>query len=175
MDTSSLLAKTHLAQSLAQRLKVGDEASVTMPGVDKPATAKVELISPALDPGSTTVEVWLKIDNKAGTYKVGTPVKVTITGRTDAKAWKIPAKSVLTAQDGSKSVMVVGADGAAHKKTVTLGLQDTEDVQITSGLVPNDLVITVGAYGLDDGAKVKVGAAEDGKDDKKAGKDGGSK
>ena len=43
--------------------------------------AKVSLISPALDPGSTTVEVWLKIDNKAGALKVGTPVKVSITGR----------------------------------------------------------------------------------------------
>jgi multidrug efflux pump subunit AcrA (membrane-fusion protein) len=142
MDTSSLLAKTHLAQSLAQRLKLGDEASVAVPGVAEPVSAKVTLISPALDPGSTTVEVWLKIDNKAGTLKVGTPVKVSITGRNDALAWKIPIKSILTAQDGSKSVMVVGADGAAHKKAVTLGLTDAEEVQIMSGLLPTDLVIT---------------------------------
>jgi multidrug efflux pump subunit AcrA (membrane-fusion protein) len=173
MDTSTLLAKAHLAQSLAQRLKLGDEASVVVPGVAEPVTAVVALISPALDPGSTTVEVWLKIDNKAGTFKVGTPVKVSITGRTDAQAWKIPASSILTAQDGSKSVMVVGADGTAHRKVVTLGLQDAEDVQITAGLVPSDLVITGGAYGLDDGTKVKVGAAQD--EDKKpeAGKGGG--
>jgi multidrug efflux pump subunit AcrA (membrane-fusion protein) len=171
MDTSSLLAKTHLAQSLAQRLKLGDEASVAVPGVAEPVSAKVTLISPALDPGSTTVEVWLKIDNKAGTLKVGTPVKVSITGRNDALAWKIPIKSILTAQDGSKSVMVVGADGAAHKKAVTLGLTDAEEVQIMSGLVPTDLVITVGAYGLDDGAKVKMGTAES---NKKTGTDGGN-
>jgi multidrug efflux pump subunit AcrA (membrane-fusion protein) len=171
MDTSSLLAKTHLAQSLAQRLKLGDEASVAVPGVAEPVSAKVTLISPALDPGSTTVEVWLKIDNKAGTLKVGTPVKVSITGRNDALAWKIPIKSILTAQDGSKSVMVVGADGAAHKKAVTLGLTDAEEVQIMSGLLPTDLVITVGAYGLDDGAKVKMGTAES---NKKTGTDGGN-
>jgi multidrug resistance efflux pump len=172
MDTSSLQAKTHLAQSLAQRLKLGDEASVSVPGVAEPVTAKVSLISPALDPGSTTVEVWLMIDNKAGTFKVGTPVKVSITGKTDAQAWKLPAKSILTAQDGSKSVMVVGADGAAHRKAVTLGLEDAEDVQITGGLVPSDLVITGGAYGLDDGAKVKVGPAAD--EDKKSGQGGGN-
>jgi multidrug efflux pump subunit AcrA (membrane-fusion protein) len=171
MDTSSLLAKTHLAQSLAQRLKLGDEASVAVPGVAEPVSAKVTLISPALDPGSTTVEVWLKIDNKAGTLKVGTPVKVSITGRNDALAWKIPIKSILTAQDGSKSVMVVGADGAAHKKAVTLGLTDAEEVQIMSGLLPTDLVITVGSYGLDDGAKVKMGTAES---NKKTGTDGGN-
>jgi RND family efflux transporter MFP subunit len=152
-------------------MKLGDEATVSVPGVAEPVSAKVALISPALDPGSTTVEVWLKIDNKAGALKVGTPVKVSITGRTVAQAWKIPASSILTAQDGSKSVMVVGADGTAHRKPVTLGLQDAEDVQITSGLAPGDLVITGGAYGLDDGAKVKVGAADD---DDKAGKGGGN-
>jgi RND family efflux transporter MFP subunit len=161
MDTSSLQAKTHLAQSLAQRMKVGDEASVAVPGVAEPVPAKVSLISPALDPGSTTVEVWLKIDNKTGKLKVGTPVKVSITGRTVAQAWKVPASSILTAQDGSKSVMVVGTDGTAHRKPVTLGIVDGDDVQLTGGLAQTDLVITSGAYGLDDGAKVKVGAAAD--------------
>jgi multidrug efflux pump subunit AcrA (membrane-fusion protein) len=174
MDTSSLLAKTHLAQSVAQRLKVGDASSVSVPGRSDPVPAKIALISPALDPGSTTVEVWLQIENKTGALKVGTPVKVSITGRSDEHAWKIPLKSILTAQDGSKSVMVVGADGAAHRKTVTLGLEDAEDVQVTSGLAPTDQVITGGAYGLDDGAKVKVGAAAD--DDAKpaAAKGGGA-
>lgn len=162
MDTSALIAKTHLAQNLTQQMKVGDEASVRVPGVANPVSAKVSLISPALDPGSTTVEVWLRIDNKAGTLKVGTPVKVIITGRSVAQAWKIPTSAVLTAQDGSKSVMVVGADGAAHRKPVTLGIEDDGDVQVTGGLAPNDEVITVGSYGLDEGTKVKVGpAAED--------------
>ena len=43
MDTSALIAKTHVAQSLAQQMKVGDEASVSMPGVEDPVTAKVAL------------------------------------------------------------------------------------------------------------------------------------
>lgn len=174
MDTSSLLAKTHIAQSLAQRMKLGDEAAVQVPGEAQPVTAKVTLISPALDPGSTTVEVWLKIENKSGALKVGTPVKVSITGRTEAKAWKIPLASVLTAQDGGKSVMVVGGDGAAHRKPVTLGLQDAEDVQVTGGLSATDMVISGGAYGLDDGVKVKVGAAA-ADDDKPAAGKGGEK
>ena len=52
-----------------------------MPGVKDPVDAKVTLISPALDPGSTTLEIWLKVDNKKAVLKVGTPVKVSITGR----------------------------------------------------------------------------------------------
>lgn len=161
METTTLLAKTHIGQSLAQQMKVGDDASVSVPGITEPVTAKVSLISPALDPGSTTVEVWLKIDNKSGALKVGTPVKVSITGRQVAKAWKVPAAAILTAQDGTKSVMIAGDDGVAHRKPVTVGITDAEDVQILTGVSATDLVITGGAYGLDEGTKVKVGPAED--------------
>ena len=90
MDTSSLIAKVHLAQTVAQQLKVGDDASVSVPGVDEPVPAKVYLISPALDPASTTIEVWLRVNNKAGEYKAGTPVRTSIKGRTVEKAVKIP-------------------------------------------------------------------------------------
>ena len=171
METSTLLAKTHIAQSLAQQMKVDDNASVLVPGLADPVEAKVSLISPALDPGSTTVEVWLKIDNKAGKLKVGTPVKVSVTGKTVAQAWKIPAAAILTAEDGSKSVMVVGDDRTAHRKPVTLGIEDGEDVQVTGGLAPGDLVITGGAYGMDEGTKVKVGPASG---DSAPGKGGGA-
>ncbi len=172
METATLLAKTHIAQSLTQQMKVGDDAEIHVPGLDEPVPAKVSLISPALDPGSTTVEVWLKIDNKSGKLKVGTPVKVSVTGVSVAKAIKVPASAILTAQDGSKSVMVVGSDGAAHRKPVTLGIQGEEDVQVTSGVAANDMVITTGSYGIDDGTKVKIGPAG-GEDAADAGKDKG--
>jgi HlyD family secretion protein len=175
MDTSSLLAKTHVAQSVVQQMKVGDQAQVLVPGVADPVSARVSLISPALDPGSTTVEVWLKIDNKGGKLKVGTPVKASITGRTAENAWKIPNSAVLTAQDESKSVMVVGSDGNAHKKVVTLGISDGEDVQVVSGLSPSDMVITGGAYGLDENTKVKIGPAEGSDEDKPGAAKGGDK
>jgi HlyD family secretion protein len=163
MDTSSLIAKVHLSQTVAQRLKTGDSASVVVPGTDESVPAKVSLVSPALDPGSTTVEVWLRVDNRAGKYKAGTPVATSIKGRTVAKAVKIPLSAVLTAADGSKSVMVVGSDGAAHKTAVQLGISDGDDVQVTEGLNGSETVITTGSYGLEDGTKVKVGkSAEDG-------------
>ena len=162
MDTTTLLAKAHLAQSVVQQMKVGDAAAVLVPGMEEAVKAKVSLISPALDPGSTTVEVWLKIDNRSGALKAGTPVKVLITGKTVENAWKISLTAVLTGEDGSKSVMVIGADGTAHRKPVTLGITDGEDVQVLSGLAPSDQVITVGAYGLDEGTHVKVGAADEG-------------
>jgi HlyD family secretion protein len=140
-------------------LKVGNAAALRVPGLSAPVPARVSMVSPALDAGSTTVEVWLKVENQAGRLKVGTPVKALITGRTVTQALKVPASAILTADDGSKSVMVIGADGAAHKKPVTLGLGNGSDVEVTGGLTASDLVITSGSYGLDEGTRVKIGAA----------------
>jgi RND family efflux transporter MFP subunit len=161
MDTSALLAKLHLAQQLAQQLKIGDAATITVPGFSDPVPAKVSLISPALDPGSTTVEIWLRIDNKEGTLKVGTPVHASIIGRQVPQALTVPSSALLTAQNGNTSVMVLGADGAAHSKPVNVGITNDGRTQLTSGLTTADMVITSGNYALEDGTKVKVGAAKD--------------
>jgi HlyD family secretion protein len=156
MDTSALLAKVHLSQSAAQRLRVGAKADVQIPGTDAPVPAKVALISPALDPGSTTVEVWLRLENHDGAYRAGTPVRALISGRTTPEAVTVPISAVLTDQDGSKYVMLVGSDGVAHKKAVQLGINDGSAVEITQGLTGSETVITTGSYGLDEGTKVKI-------------------
>lgn len=158
MDTSSLLAKLHLAQSVAQKLKLGNVAEVHVAGIDEPVKASVSFISPALDPGSTTVEVWLKFPNADGRLKVGTPVHVVITGRTIADALQVPASALLPPQDGSNSVMIAGTDGAAHKRGVTLGIRTADKVQIVDGLSTGDNVIVEGSYGLDDGTKITLAA-----------------
>ncbi|HEY5328338.1 MAG TPA: efflux RND transporter periplasmic adaptor subunit [Acidobacteriaceae bacterium] len=161
MDTSSLLAKIHLAQAVSQRMKVGDKAQVTVPGVDDPVSGVVSLISPALDPGSTTVEVWVQLNNPDGKLKVGTPVHLAIVGRTVNDALQIPTEALVPGKDGAVAVMVVGSDGAAHLKPVQTGIRLRDKVQVTSGISANDMVISSGAYGIDDGTKVKIGAADD--------------
>ena len=180
MDTSALIAKLHVAQTQAQNLRLGAPATVKVPGIDDPVPAKVSLISPALDPGSTTVEVWLRVENPRGTYKAGTPVHASITGRTVPNAITVPAEAIQTATDGtSKFVMVIGSDSAAHKKPVVLGIVTKEDAQVLSGITQQDMVISTGGYGLDEGTKVKIGVDPNDKpdaDDKPAaGKDADDK
>jgi HlyD family secretion protein len=158
MDTSALIAKLHIGQIAAQQLSLGAAATVTVPGIPDPVAAKVSLISPALDPGSTTVEVWLRVENPKSILKPGTSVHASITGRSATNALVIPAIAVQTVNDGvSKSVMVIAADGTAHKHPVTLGLQTADSVQVVEGLSTADNVITTGSYALDDGTKVKIG------------------
>jgi HlyD family secretion protein len=161
MDTSSLLAKVHLSQAVSQRMKLGDKAKVTVPGMDEPVPGVVSLISPALDPGSTTVEVWIQLKNPDGKLKAGTPVHTAIVGRTVADALQVPSEALVPGKDGNLSVMIIGSDGQAHLKPVQIGIRLPDTVQITGGIGPNDAVITSGAYGIDDGTKVKVGSADD--------------
>jgi HlyD family secretion protein len=160
METSALLAKLHISQIQAQQLSMGAPATIAIRGLDDPLPAKVALISPALDPGSTTVEVWLRVENAKGTLKAGTPVRTTITGRTAKNALLVPLEAVQTGPDGeSKFVLVIKPNGTAAKQSVTLGIRNSESAQVLSGLSPADTVITSGGYGLDEGTKVKVGTA----------------
>lgn len=175
MDTSSLVAKLHIAQASAQKLKVGGSAKVYVPGIDDPQSGAVSLISPALDPGSTTVEVWLKLPNPDGRYKVGTPVHTVLQGITIPNAVQLPAAAILPSDDGGTSVLVVGADQTAKRHSVKIGLRTPDKVQILDGVSPADLVITEGGYGLDEGAKVKIGGDKNEDDKGSASDDKGAK
>ncbi len=160
MDTSSLLAKLHIAQADAQELKLGDKAQIMIAGIADPIEGKVSFISPALDAGSTTVEVWLELPNAKGQLRVGTSVHAVIRGTTVDKALQVPAAALLPGQDGVNKVMVVGPDQAAHSRTVTPGIRTKDRVQILTGLLPSDNVIVEGSYGLDDGTRVVNGAGK---------------
>lgn len=163
LDTSSLLAKLHLAQASAQKLSLGHPARITVPGVDQPVDASVSFISPALDPGSTTVEVWLKLPNADGRLRVGTPVHAVIQGATVQHATQVPLAAIVPAEDGRTDVVVVTAEGTTRKQAVAVGIRTAEAVQI-SGVSAGTMIVTKGGYGLDDGTKVKVGAPNQAED-----------
>ena len=182
MDVSSVIAKAHIPQSDAAALKIGDKGTITVPGIDEPIEGKVTVVSPALDPNSTTVEVWLEAKNPKHQLKPGTSVQLALTAKTVKDALVIPANSVITAPDGTTAVMLAGTDGRAHRKPVKLGIRNGDDVQIVDGVTPNDKVIAVGAYGLPDKTKIKIeaaqapaeGASEGSKDGSKAPGEGSS-
>jgi HlyD family secretion protein len=160
MDISSVIAKAHIPQSEAAVLKVGDKGTMTIPGIEEPVEGKVTVISPALDPNSTTVEVWLEAKNPKQLLKPGTSVQLSLTAQTVKDALVVPASSVTTAPDATTAVMVAGADGRAHQQVVKVGIRNGDDVQILDGLTANDKVVSTGAYGLPDKTKIKIAAAE---------------
>src|SRR5438874_211996 len=158
MNLSQMIAKAHIPQNQAALLKKGDEATLKVAGADEPVKGKISLVSPALDPGSTTVEVWVQAPNPENVLRAGSAVTVSMVAKTVPNGLIIPAQAVVADEEGKKSVMVVGSDGAAHKREVETGIQSAASVQIVTGLKPGEQVITVGAYGLPDNTKVKVEA-----------------
>ena len=160
MDISSVIAKAHIPQDDAAALKVGDKGTMTVPGIDEPIEGKVTVVSPALDPNSTTVEVWLEAKNPKHALKPGTSVQLSVTAQTVKDALVVPSSSVITTPDGATAVMLAGPDGRAHQKTVKVGIKNGDDVQILDGVTATDKVVATGAYGLPDKTKIKIEAAE---------------
>lgn len=166
MDLSQVIARAHIPQEQAALLKVGDAATISVPSLEKPVEGKVTIVSPALDPNSTTVEIWAQAKNPKQVLKPGSSVQLAMISETVPDALVVPAASILTAPDGSTSVMVVGADGHAHQKNVKTGIKQGDDIQITEGLKGDEKVIASGTYGLPDNTKV---TAEQAKEAEKAG------
>jgi HlyD family secretion protein len=150
MDLSQIVARSHVAQLEAASLKVGDPATITVPGLATPVKGRVTLVSPAVDPSSTTVEVWVEAPNPKGSLRPGTSVRVSMVAQTVAQAVVIPQAALLTSPDGINTVIVLDSDNAPSKKKVKVGIRDAEakTVQVTDGLQGGERVVTVGAFEL---------------------------
>ncbi len=159
MNLSSVVARAHIPQEQAALLKPGDAATINAPNTP-PVPAKVTLVSPALDPGSTTVEVWAEASNASGALRPGATVELKVVAKTVDNAVVIPAEALLKTPEGATTVMVVGGDSKAHQTEVETGIRSGNLVQITKGLQPGQTVITTGAYGLPDNTQVKVASSE---------------
>lgn len=158
MDTSRLIAKAHIAQSEASLLKVGNPAELKLGGVDDAIGARVSLVSPAVDPGSTTIEVWVEAVKPNPALKPGLTVGVSMVAKTARDAVIVPALALLKNPDGADYVMVAGFDSRAHAHTVQVGIRQADSAQIVSGVNVGDAVISTGAYALPDNTKIKVEA-----------------
>jgi multidrug efflux pump subunit AcrA (membrane-fusion protein) len=157
MNISKLIAKTHIPQSEAVQLKVGNPAQLKVPGLDDPIDGKVTLVSPALDPGSTTIEVWVEPKKTNPALRPGITVQVAMTAKTVPDAVVVPATAAFKNPEGSGDyVLLAGTDQKAHLKTVTVGIRNAEDAQIEKGINVGDPVIISGGYAVPDGTKIKV-------------------
>jgi RND family efflux transporter MFP subunit len=148
MDVSLVIARAHLSPTDAALLQVGNAANLIFPGL-APAPGKVTQISPALDPTSTTVEVWIQAANPDGRLKPGSSLRVEVIARSVPNALVIPYSAVVTnTATGSTSVVVVDAQNKPIKKIVTLGIRDQANVQVINGLSSGERVVTGGAFQL---------------------------
>jgi len=156
MNLSRLIAKAHIAQSEAAALKVGNPAELKVPGFDEPIKGRVTLVSPALDPGSTTIEVWVEAAKPDPALKPGMTIQISVTAKTVKDAIFVPASAVFNNPESGPYVLLAGADNLAHQKTVQVGIRNAEAAQILSGINSGDKVITSGGYAVPDKTQIKI-------------------
>jgi HlyD family secretion protein len=160
MDVSTIIARASVPVGELKSLKVGDEATITEGDGPTTVHGKVIVISPALDPNSTTAEVWVRGPNPGERLHPGATVHIAITAETIPNALVIPIAAILPSQNASEdTVLVVEADSLAHQRTIETGVREDGKVQVLNGLAPGDRVITVGGFGLQDKTKVELATA----------------
>ena len=166
VDVSQVVARANVPAKEASAIQVGRPARVT--GPDGDLAGKVTVVSPAVDPNTTTVEVWVQVPNPGERLKPGGTVRVSIIAETIQNTIVVPSAAILNSDEGGQQVMVVTSDSVAHERKVAVGVRQGNRVQIASGLQEGDQVVTSGGLGLEDKAKVaiqKPKAEEDEDDD----------
>jgi HlyD family secretion protein len=155
VDISRVVARANIPVHEAASIQVGKSAKISGPGGE--LNGKVTVVSPAVDPSTTTVEVWVEAPNPGERLKLGTTVQISVNAGEIPDAIVVPVSALLASDQGGEKVMVAGSDSLAHEHKVEVGVRSGDDVQIVSGVNPGDQVITEGGLGLDDKAKVQVG------------------
>jgi HlyD family secretion protein len=155
MSLSQVVARARVPASEAALLEVGDPAEISAQSESKPLSGRVTVVSPALDPNSTTVQVWVRAPNPGGQMKPGATVRVTVVAKKVPDALVIPRSALQSDPDLGPYVMAIDSASVAHQTKVETGIEQDGQVQVTEGLKAGDLIVAQGAYGLPDGTKVK--------------------
>jgi len=154
VDISQLVARTNVPVKEASAISVGRPARIA--GPDGDIAGKVTVVSPAVDPNTTTVEVWVQIPNPGEKLKPGGTVRVSIIAETIQNTIVVPTSALLNSDEGGQKVMVITSDSVAHERRIVAGVRQGMRVQILTGLQEGDQVVTSGGLGLEDKAKVAI-------------------
>ncbi len=154
VDISQVVARANVPVKEAASIHVGRPARIAGPDGDIPG--KVTVVSPSVDPNTTTVEVWVQTANPGEKLKPGGTVRVTIIAETIQNTIIVPTSALLNSDEGGQKIMVVTKDSKAHERKVSVGARQGDRVQIVSGLQEGDQVVTSGGLGLDDKAAVAI-------------------
>ncbi|KPK15915.1 MAG: RND transporter [Myxococcales bacterium SG8_38] len=153
-----------LPQQALSQVDAGNAVEVTTDAFpDRSWTGKVEVVDAKIDPNTRNFTVRALVDNPTGELRPGMFVDVTVLRPEARELLAIPVSSVLFAPYGD-SVYIIKQeqtdDGEPRQVVeqvfVRLGERRGDLVAVTSGLKPDDTVISTGAFKLQNGMAVIV-------------------
>jgi len=129
-------------------LSAGQSASGEQLGI-----GSVVDISGTVDSATRSVAVRVQAPTTRRPLRVGETVFGAIAVSTKPQAIVIPAEALVPEGDKYK-VFVVDPNGIAHEREVEVGGKTSTMVEITEGLKAGERIVSYGAYGMQDSAKV---------------------
>lgn len=152
-----------LPQQELSRLKPGSTVAVTSdawPG--RRFTAKVNAIEPKIGEETRNVTVQAVLPNADHTLRPGMYVTAALELPVQQGALLVPATAIQTSAQGDSVIVIRGNNprvgGKAEVIPVQTGRRIGNDVLVTSGIRPGDMVVTEGQLRVQPGAEVKVAA-----------------
>jgi len=122
---------------------------------DKARIGKVEFLDNAVQNGTGTVNLRATLANPERHFWPGQFVDVKLVLSTEKGAVLIPNQATQLSQQGP-FVYVIKPDDTADLRPVTLGQRQGDDVEVLSGLEPNEQVVVTGQLTVRPGGKVRI-------------------
>src|ERR1700761_8642617 len=155
-DIKKLRLYVNVPQSYVPSIKLGAKAVITLPEYpNRTFAATVESSSQAVDVASGTTRMQLGLDNASGELTPGAYANVRLTLAGDSVPLHIPASALIFDQNGLR-VATVGSDDKVLFKTVTIARDLGKNIELSSGLTPDDRIIVTPPDGIADGDSVRV-------------------
>ena len=138
-------------------LKQGTEANFSIPAAgEKIVEGKVIFIDPQVQSPQRYILARFQINNPSQQIKPGMLANITL--QTERKkSFALPVDAIIQDSNGA-NVWVRNSDGVFENKMVTVGMQNSKQVEILDGLNEGDVVVVTGAYLLNSEYVFKKGA-----------------
>jgi len=155
-DISRLRVYVNVPQSYVPAIRIGAKAIISLPEYPtRTFAATVEASSQSVDVSSGTTRMQLVLDNAKSELMPGGYANVKLSLQRDAVPLHIPASALIFNQNGLR-VATVGPDDKVLFKTVTIARDLGRDIELASGVSPEDRIIIAPPDGIADGDQVRV-------------------
>ncbi len=155
-DPAALDIVLALSPALAGRIHAGDSVSLVAganAGGEALGLGLVQSVAVTLDSATRSVSVRARLDHPARALRIGETVFGRISVAVHADAVSVPVQALVPEGEGYR-VYVVDSSGVAHARDVDVGARTESDAEILKGVSAGERVVTYGAYGVADSAKI---------------------
>jgi RND family efflux transporter MFP subunit len=152
MDFSRVKVVVDVSENDIVRIKKGQNAFIKVPNSEgRIFQASVTLVNMTADAQAKKFRVEVTADNPGLVLRPGTFGDAGFEVNVRDGVIVLPQKAII-----DNKYVFLAQGHKALKKEVTLGLQNADQVEITSGIQEGDLVIIEGNYGLENGSPIEV-------------------